>query len=322
MSDRQLERRALGRRDVDRLIESFRTWGRWGDDDELGAANHLTPEIVAAALALPSRGAVFSLSLPLERGGPTLARVGRTGPQHIMLRHGGDVAMRPGGAHGVDYTDDAIYMPLQSATQWDGLCHVFFDGKTYNGRGPESVGSNGALHNSITNLVERSVARGVLLDVPRWLGREHLEAGEAIQAEDLEACAAHQGVEVRTGDFVLVRTGHMKVTRASGSWDGYLGGPAPGLGLSAAEFLCPRNVVAVATDTALVEVFPYEVSDVKIPLHVVLLVNAGVYLGEMWDLEALAEDCAADGVYEFLLVAPPLDITGAVGSPVTPLAIK
>jgi kynurenine formamidase len=318
---RQLNRRTWTRAEVEALALKYRTWGRWGPEDELGAANLITPEVVAAALAVPRRGAVFQLSLPLDRDGPMTGAAGRDNPQHLMMRHGGDVAVKPGPA-GVDYTDDAIFMPLQSSTQWDGLSHVFYKGRMYNDRGTECVDATGAKRNSITGILERAVGRGVLLDIPRWLGRDWLEPGEAIQSEDLEQCARDQGVEVRDGDFLLVRTGHMRRARSAGAWGDYLTGPAPGLGISAADFLCPRGVVAVASDTAMVETVPYETAEPRIPLHVVLLVNAGVHLGELWHLERLADDCAADRVYEFLLVAPPLNVTGAVGSPLTPIAIK
>jgi kynurenine formamidase len=318
----RLERREWTRGALEEMALRYRTWGQWGEDDELGAANHITPAVVARAAGLVRRGAVFSLALPMDRTGPQTGVNGRVNPQHVMLKDGGDILAVPPEPGELRATDDAVYMPLQSSTQWDALCHVFYNGQTYNGRGPESVGSQGARFNSITNLRDRAVGRGVLLDVPRMLGRPWLDPGESIQAEHLERCAQAQGVEIGQGDFVLVRTGQMAACRAAGAWGDYAGGPAPGLGVSAADFLCPRGVVGVAADTWGIEALPYETSDVRAPLHVVLLVNAGVYIGEMWDMEALAEDCAADAVYEFMLTAAPLTITGAVGSPVNPVVVK
>ncbi|WP_181779950.1 cyclase family protein [Pseudonocardia pini] len=318
-----LIRREHTRATVDELALRYRTWNRWGDGDELGAAHHVTPERIAAAARLIRRGAVFSLALPLDRHGPMRGGGPRVNPQHVMLRTPHDPL--PGRDDGglQRASDDAVYFPLQCSTQWDAFPHFFYDGVTYGGRGFDSVTTlDGAAHNSITNLSDRAVGRGVLLDVARHLGREALEPGDAIQAEDLAACAAAQGVEVGAGDFVLVRTGHLERRRAAGDWGDYAGGPAPGLGLSTAEFLCDHEVAAVATDTWGVEAIPYETPDLMSPLHVVLLVNAGVYLGEMWDMEALAADCAADGVHEFFLTAPPLMVTGAVGSPLNPQAIK
>jgi kynurenine formamidase len=316
-----LRRREHSRSAVDELARRYRTWDRWGEGDELGAAHHVTPDRIAAAARLIRRGAVFSLALPLDRTGPMRGGGPRVNPQHVMLRSPHDPL--PGREDGglQRASDDAVYLPLQCSTQWDAFPHFFYDGVTYGGRGFDSVTTlDGAAHNSITNLADRAVGRGVLLDVARHFGREALDPGDAIQAEDLAACATAQGVAVRTGDFVLVRTGHLE--RRRGDWGDYAGGPAPGLGLSCAEFLCDHEVTAVATDTWGVEAIPFETPDLMSPLHVVLLVNAGVYLGEMWDMEALAADCAADGVHEFFLTAPPLMVTGAVGSPLNPQAIK
>lgn len=317
-----VERRRLSRSDVEAMALRHRNWGRWGPDDELGSANYVTPGRVTAAAGQISRGAVFSLALPMDNTGPMKGINGRVNPQHVMLRTGSDVLADPAETGDIRVTDDAVYMPLQASTQWDALCHVMFQGSGYNGRGYDSVTSAGARFNSITNLRERAVGRGVLLDLPRWLGRPWLDPGDVVQAEDLEACARHQGVEVGEGDFLLVRTGHLAQCRAEGDWGTYCAGTSPGLGLGAADFLCPRHVVGIATDTWGIEAIPYETEDVRAPLHVVLLVNAGVYIGEMWDLEALAEDCASDGRFTFFLAAQPLTITGSVGSPINPLAIK
>ena len=317
-----LHRRTRTVAEVEELAERYRTWGRWGPDDELGAANHVTPERIATAAGSIRRGAVFSLALPMDRTGPMLGTNGRVNPQHVMLRDGGDVLAAGDDAPDFTVTDDAVYMPLQSSTQWDALCHILYRGRAYNDRGADSVTSQGARFNSVTNLKERAVGRGVLLDVPRLYGRPWLEPGDAIQDDDLRRCAEAQGVEIGEGDFVLVRTGQLAHCRETGGWGDYAGGAAPGLGVSAAEFLCPRGVAGVATDTWGIEVIPYETPDLPAPLHVVLLVNAGVHIGEMWDMEALAADCAADGRYDFFLSAAPLTITGAVGSPINPLAIK
>ena len=303
------------------LAERYRTWGQWGPEDELGAANYVTAEKIARAATLVRTGKVHSLSIPFDRSGPQHGKnTRRTNPQHVMLRSGSDIAAEC--IHGMCATDDAVYMPLQAATQWDALCHVFYDGKTYNDRGPESVTSTGANRNSITNIRDRAVGRGVLLDIARMKGKECLDPGEAIQDEDLEQCARMQGVEVGEGDFLLVRTGHLEARRKAGVWGDYAAGPSPGLGISAANFLCGRRVTAIATDTWGMEVLPYESLDVRCPLHVILLVNAGIYIGEIWDMEALASDCASDGIYEFFLSAQPLTITGSVGSPINPIAIK
>jgi kynurenine formamidase len=316
-------RRHYTRAEFDDIIHKCRNWGQWGPEDELGSANYVTEETVRTAAGLVRRGKVFSLSLPMDRTGPQPANATRVNPQHVMFRHGGDLlAVGDKAPQGLFTTDDAVYMPLQASTQWDAYPHVFFDGRTYNDQGPATVTGRGAAVGSITNFKDRAIGRGVLLDIARFFGRPFLEPREAIQDTDLEGCAQVQGVEVRTGDFVLVRTGHLGARLARGSWGDFVGGDAPGLGLSASQYLCARSITAAASDTWAVEVLPSETPDVKYPVHVAFLVNAGIHIGEMWVLDEFAADCAADRVYEFLLVAQPLTITGAVGSPINPLAVK
>jgi kynurenine formamidase len=197
-----------------------------------------------------------------------------------------------------------------------------FENKMYNGYDPTLVSSKGALKNDITQAADRVVGRGVLLDLPRAKGRAWLEPGEAITPADLDACAASQGVEVGTGDIILVRTGQIAQRRAEGGWGDYAGGPAPGLGLECAGWIHEHEIAALATDTWGAEVLPNQTPDVFQPLHIVLIVHMGLLLGEIFDLEDLAVDCADDGRYEFLFSGVPLPITGAVASPVNPVAIK
>jgi kynurenine formamidase len=118
----------------------------------------------------------------------------------------------------------------------------------------------------------------------------------------------------------MVRTGHLGSRRAE--WGDYAGGSSPGIGLASVPWICQHEIAGLATDTWGMEVLPNETEDVYQPLHLILIVHVGLYVGEIFDLEALAEDCAVDGRYEFLFSAPPLPISHAVGSPVNPLAIK
>jgi kynurenine formamidase len=311
-----VELRALSRR--------LRNWGTWGPSDELGSLHFLTAEEVRAAARLVRRGRVFSLAIPMDEDGPMRGYIGRENPTHVMTRDGSDVAANVARAR-FDYTDDAVTMGMQCATQWDGHAHVFFEGRMYNGFGPEHVDGQGAHKNSITNAKEGMVGRGVLLDVPRLTGRPWLEVAETVEFDDLVDCCETQGVEVTQGDIVLVRTGRIGAVRARGSWEfEYAGGDAAGLGVSTATFFADRRVAAVATDVMAFDPKPSQTIHwgLSSPLHVLLIVDAGIHLGEMWDLEALAEDCAQDGVYEFMLVAPPLTVSRAVASPVNPQAIK
>jgi kynurenine formamidase len=310
--------------EVEELAKKYDVWGRWGADDEAGTLNEVTPERLVAAAGLVRKGRVFSLAIPLDNNGPQRGMYGRHNPHHVMLQDGGDIASGAQDALPyVRYTDDAIYMMLQCATQWDSLSHIFHHDKMYNGHGTDQVTSGGALKNSIASVPNRFAGRGVLLDLPRYKGRDRLDEGEVITRADLEDCAAAQGVEVGPGDFVLVRTGHMRKYKELGEWSDYTTGDAPGLSVDSVDFFCPRDVAAVAIDTMKPEVSPEETPGEMISAnHIIMLVHHGIHIGEMWDMEELAADCAEDGRYDFLLVAPALTITGAVGSPVNPQAIK
>jgi kynurenine formamidase len=314
---------------VDSLAARHRRWGDWGDQDQLGALNFIDGAAVAAAARLVVSGEVISCALPLDSGGPQTGRSlfarrpARTNPIHWMTQDGGDVAV---GAMdhmpGIRFTDGAVQMPLQAATHWDAFSHAATDeGLMYNGVSVERVTSIGADVLGIETMRDRLVGRGVLLDVARWAGVEALDPGYGIGSRELEACANAQAVEVRRGDILLVRTGQLQQARAAG-WGGYAGGDAPGLSLDSADFVCGRQVAAIASDTWGVEVRPNETDAVFQPLHLVLLVNAGVPLGEMLDLEELGTACAGDQRWEFLLVGPPLPFTGAVGAPANPIAIR
>jgi kynurenine formamidase len=149
-----------------------------------------------------------------------------------------------------------------------------------------------------------------------------LQPGYPITTDDLDATVRAQGVAVGRGDVLLVRTGQMTMCKRQGGWGDYAGGDAPGLSFRTAGWLHEQELAGIATDTWGMEVRPNEIADSYQPLHQVLIPNMGMLIGEIFALDELAESCAADRVWEFLFVAPPLPITGAVGSPVNPLAIK
>ena len=166
------------------------------------------------------------------------------------------------------------------------------------------------------------VGRGVLLDIARHKGVESLDDGVGIGTDDLEKCAAAQGVEIRRGDFVIFRTGHMERCLKSGKWGGYAGGNAPGLKFETADWIRRTDIAAICADTWGCEVRPNESDVASQPWHWVVIPMIGISMGEIFYVKDLAADCAADHVYEFFFCAPPLPITKAVGSPVNPIAIK
>jgi len=293
-------------------------WGRWGAEDERGTVNYITPEVVRRAAACVRRGEVFSLGLTFGAEGPQIGQGGRVNPLHLMSAVNGALPGYPGEFR---YADDVIVMGLQCATQWDSLAHVHYGGRLYNGFPADTTTAAGASRNGIDKLGAGVVSRGVLLDLPRAQGVERLEPGTAIAPADLEAAEKKQGVRVEQGDVLLVRTGHLSAFKANGDRVAYMR-MMPGLGLACAEWLHARQVAAIASDTNAVEVIPFEDPALPLPFHMVAIRDMGLLLGEMFDLDALAVDCAGDGVWQFLFSAPPLKVTGGIGSPLNPLAIK
>jgi kynurenine formamidase len=310
------------------------SWGLWGTDDQLGALNMLTDERTAAAARLVRMGRVFPLGLPLEEP-PQLAW--RAKPVHRLLRVGHEArGSQPGGdddtsGEFIDRDDMVDGLWLQGSTQWDSLAHVRHPVHgNYNGIPDASIHTDRGARLGIDGWAARGVVgRGVLLDVAR-----HYAAGRAfdpesdheIPATDLQETAQAQGTVLETGDILLIRTG----------WTGRLmaAGPArqadmmdftqqrsPGLkpGTEMAGYLWDSHVAAVAADNAALEVMR---PGTGFPLHQHLLPLLGIPIGEYWVLDQLAEDCARDRSYTFLLVSVPLNLRGAIGSPPQAVAIK
>lgn len=320
--------RKLTRDDLREAAEKYKNWGKWGPEDEIGTLNHTRPEDIVAAARLVRKGRVISLALNFDQHGPQGAKskypaMGRINPLHVMLRTGTDAYSGVLDKRGIRAADDMVVMPLQCGTQWDGLGHVFYENSMWNGYDCREVTTAGAQKCGIEKTKDRMVGRGVFLDVPRALGMEVLPDGHAITSKELDLTASRQAVAVKRGDFVIVRTGQMEAKLAAGSWDGYPGGDAPGFSFETLDWIQRNQIAAIASDTWGCEVRPNESEPgINQPWHWITIPIMGLTMGEIFYLGELAKDCAADKVYEFLFVAPAIPITGAVGSPTNPLAIK
>ena len=307
------------------LATAVRNWGRWGPDDEIGTLNYITPQTIAAACRLATHGKVFPLGIPLARKGPQSGTRQRFNPLHTMFRDGGDAPKNEAEIvemQGYGGADDWIAMPLQCVTQWDSLAHVFYEGKMWNGYDIALVTSSGAKKNSIEKTKGKIAGRGVLLDVARYKGVKALQPGYAITPADLDATAAAQKVDVQQGDLLLIRTGFISTYLERGDWGNYDSDPSPGVSVYTAAWMHAKRIAAVAADNYAVEVRPSEIPMFRSPFHACAIPNMGLTLGEIFNLEELAADCAADGRYAFLLVAPPLPVAGGVGTPINPYAQK
>jgi kynurenine formamidase len=314
----------VDREAIETAAKELSNWGRWGKDDQIGTLNNVTPSDVIAAAGLVRRGKVFALGLSLKEPIQSGLFGGRWNPIHTMLATGTDAiaGKQDVPAPYLRYADDAINMPCQASTQWDALCHIFHGDTMYNGFGADLVDARGAKALGIEKVRDKMVGRGVLLDVARFKGVDYLEDGYAITSADLDACAAAEGVEVRKGDFVIVRTGQQERCLARKDWSGYAGGDAPGFAFETCYWLRQKDVAAICSDTWGCEVRPNETSDANQPWHWVVIPAIGISMGEIFYLKELAEDCAADRVYEFFFTAPPLHLPGGAGSPINPQAIK
>jgi len=317
----------LTMKDIEAAAKRLSNWGRWGKKDEIGTLNYTTPENIVDAGRLIRTGKVYSLALDFDQRGPQGGRktspapIPRFNPIHLMTRTGTDAYSGVLDGRKLRSADDLVIFPLQATTQWDGLGHIFYGNYMYNGYDCRNVTTAGAAKCGIEKTKSKIVGRGVLIDVPRYLGKRWLPDGYAIRNGLLDEVLEQQGTEVRRGDFLLVRTGHMEAKLAAGSWDGYLA-DAPGLAFETLDWLHAKEVAAVATDTVGAEVIPNETDEAFQPWHWISIPMMGLTVGEIFYLAELAADCAADHRYDFFFVAPALPITGAVGSPTNPMAIR
>jgi kynurenine formamidase len=301
------------------LAASLRQWGRWGDDDELGTLNLIDADAVRRGAACVRDGRRFSLAMRFDQQGPQVGSIpGRINPLRTMVSINTPFLGDPANFCA---SDDVVTMGLQASTHWDGLAHVSYGGRLYNGYPASSVTAEAGATKLGIHRVRSLTSRGVLLDVARALGVEQLAPGQGIGAADLDAAADLAGVTIEPGDVLLVRTGQARHYRQRRRTE-YTTGHQPGLTAACPAWFGARDVAAVATDTLAFEVYPGEDDAVLFPVHLLDLVELGLTQGQNFDLEDLADDCAADGRYAFLLEASPIPFTGAVGAPVNPVAIK
>ena len=304
------------------------SWGVWGDGDVLGCLNLLTPERVAGAAGLVRKGAIFALNWDMGMPDPPL--FGRPAFEHEVKWL----------ANEVGHDDELSGWNTQSSSQWDGFRHI--RSQAYGFYGGVADEDHGIHHWARRGLA----GRAVLVDVGRYREAEgrplQMDAPDPIEPDEIAAAAAAQGTEIRTGDVLLLRTGWMTWYRGldAGRRQALAAQMAtPGLrpGLATARTLWDLHVAAVAADNPALEVWPpgaladpdtirETITDpdraAEIFVHLSLLPLLGLPIGEMWDLDALAGDCAADGVYEGLFTSAPLNLAAGVASPPNALVIK
>jgi kynurenine formamidase len=295
--------------EVKASFERISNWGRWGKEDQRGALNFITAEKRAAAARLAKAGEIVSLALPLS----TETTVENPQPvQHLMLHVG------PHAVAALDYFGIAPHG--MAFTHLDALCHVFWDGRMYNGFSNREVGRFGAKKCAIDVTRDGIVSRGVLLDIPKTRKVEWLEPGDPIYPEDLNAAEKMGAVRVDEGDILLIRTGRHQRRKTKGAWDPRREG-LPGLDASCLTWLHERRIAVLGCD-AVSDLIPNGYSgELSMPIHVGTLVMMGIHLIDNADLEALSAACARHNRYEFLFAMAPLILERGTASPVNPLAI-
>ena len=294
-------------------------WGVFGDDDQIGTINLLTPERVAAAARLVKSGQVFALNWELELPHPPLFA-------RSVLKH--SIRSRRKNVFDDVYDD----FNTQSSSQWDGLTHFGHpEHGFYNGVQAEQITGQPGTRNGIEHWARRGIAgRGVLIDYPRFAAAHGINFAPGkrseISAEQITAAAQWQNVEFQSGDILIVRTGWIAwyltlkaEEREQLSQPGALEIGGLRQGEDSLRFLWDNHFAAIATDNPDFEVFPAAASGM---MHSTIIGLWGMPIGEMFNLDPLAKACAEDGSYEFLFTSAPLNKLGGVASPPNALAIK
>ena len=298
----------VSRAEFDRWMESISNWGRWGEDDELGTLNLVTPAKSKAAVALVQEGVTVSMALDLNTVQDAL--------NQNPFRH--SVATGKFSGHDVAGDDYGVQYHGFAHSHIDGLPHFAHKGKLYNGFGFDTIKPTGATKLGIHNLKNGIVSRAVLVDMAWFKEVDFLEPGTAITVADLEAWEQKTGVTVGSGDVLLVRTGRWERVRQKGQWN-FLEAAA-GMHASVAQWLKERDVALIGCD-GVSDVMPSGVEGLANPLHELVLVGLGMRILDNLNLDDVAQAAKARNRWEFLFVGAPLRVVGGTGSPLNPLAV-
>lgn len=291
------------------------TASKWGPEDEIGAANRITPESVAAAATLVKTGKTYNLGIVIDKNTPAFA------PRSLSLTvlQPNQIESEGLGANGMTYNDDIFMGWLGIGPQIDGLGHIGVKHTYYNGfKDSEFAKADGLTRLGLEKLPP-IVARGVMLDMAKFYGQDIVTEGTAYTKEDIEAAAKAQGVEIREGDVVLFHSGWLNLIDGPNPDHARYASVEPGLGVTGAEYLAGIGVVAVGADTWGLEALPFEKgADGVFAVHQILIPRNGIFILENMDTRQLA----ADGANEFMFVLGVTRLKGAVQMMINPTAIR
>ncbi|GAA3738965.1 cyclase family protein [Leifsonia bigeumensis] len=262
-------------------------------------------DAVSAGVRIFDLGRPFFAGMPQSPNHPKYT--------HTLPRRHGDMVRPDGGSA----ANDLLVMGTHVGTHIDALAHVSQDGLLHGGANAGDACIGGGYPTHGVHTISPIVRRGVVLDIPRAIDIEVCEPAYQVTTADLDAAVARQGARIDAGDVVLIRTGWGR--RFADGAEAYLGTSTgvPGISEAGANWLADREVIAAGADTIAFEWLPAGSGHSVLPAHRVLLVEHGIYIIEALDLEELADA----GVHEFTFILVPLNLQGATGSPVRPLAV-
>jgi kynurenine formamidase len=284
---------------------------KWGADDEKGATNHLTPQLVLEAAKLVKTGKIYQLGV--ETNAKTPAFPPRT--FNLTILQPGQTGGASLGPTKTNYNDDIVTGWTGTGSQLDGLGHIGIDNVYYNCNKAGDFAQADGLKKLGIEKLPPFVTRGVVLDLTAVFGKSPVPAGTPINRKEIDEAAAKQGIEIRKGDVVLLHTGWQEM--AASDPKAFMAGE-PGLGKEGAEYLVSKEVLAVGADQWALEVLPFEKGVGIFEIHQILLPRNGVFILENMNTAPLV----ADKAWEFLFVLGPARITGAVQAIINPVAIR
>jgi kynurenine formamidase len=291
--------------EIEQMMADVSNWGRWGQEDQRGTLNLVTPEKRRQAAALVREGISVSLSQNLS----AQRAADNTNPLELTM------TAQPGSPVAMD--EWRIFYHGLTYAHIDALCHARYRGKAYNGFDASEATEAGCAKAGIEHLKDGILTRGILIDVPRLKGVDYLDPGAPVLAGDFEAWEEQVGLTIGPGDVVLVRTGRWAKRADIGPYSLQEG--SPGVHVSALPLVRERDVAALGTDVGL-DVLPSGVEGVVIPTHTVAIVSLGLLVIDNAELEALAETAARLDRWEFMFSAAPIPVTGGTGSMLNAIA--
>lgn len=306
--------------EISGYFKSLSNWGRWGNDDQMGTINLITPEKRLQAIGLVKKGISVTMARPIVAEPSADAAVA---PALFMVESGEGWNSTPGkpeaSSHGATEFISMVFHGFV-VTHVDSLAHIYLGDKIYNGQPAHEVRTRGGARiESIDLLKDGVITRGVLFDFPKLKGVNYMQAGEAIFPEDLDEAEERLGVKVKSGDLLLIRTGNWERRKAEGPKDPMVHG-ASGLHAACLPWLRQRDIGMLGSDMAS-DVLPSGYEEFRLPVHLGVLPVMGCWILDNCNLEDLSDRCRKEERYEFMVVVNPLRLARGTGAPVNPIAI-